>query len=138
MGSAEALLRWDHPTEGAVPPTTVIAIAEQSGMIAEIGRWVLERACRDSAAWPSAAGAEPIGIAVNVSTPQLMSAGFAEMVSDVLTATHTNPGRLTLEITESVFVQDPDRALVVLDELKQIGVGGRSTTSEPVTHPCRI
>jgi diguanylate cyclase (GGDEF)-like protein len=121
--SAEVLLRWDHPVDGSVPPTTVIAIAEQSGMIGEIGRWVLERACRDCTDWPNAVGDEPIGIAVNVSAHQLMRPGFAELVADVLAATNTSPERLTLEITESVFVQDPDRALVVLDALKELGVG---------------
>jgi diguanylate cyclase (GGDEF)-like protein len=121
--AAEVLLRWDHPVDGAVPPTTVISIAEQTGMIGEIGRWVLERACRDCRDWPNAAGDGPIGIAVNVSGNQLMRPGFAEVVADVLAATDTSPTRLTLEITEGVFVQDPDRALVVLDSLKELGVG---------------
>jgi diguanylate cyclase (GGDEF)-like protein len=121
--SAEALLRWDHPVEGLVPSTTVIAIAEQSGLIGAIGRWVLEQACQDCRAWPNPAGDEPIGIAVNVSAHQLMRPGFAQMVEEVLAATKMSPSRLTLEITETVFVQDPDRALVVLDALKELGVG---------------
>jgi diguanylate cyclase (GGDEF)-like protein len=120
--AAETLLRWEHPTEGAVPPTTAIAIAEQTGQINQIGRWVLEQGCRDSSDWRSPVDGAPVGIAVNVSAHQLMTAGFVDLVSEVLAATHTPAERLTLEITETVFVKDPDRALVVLNGLKLLGV----------------
>jgi diguanylate cyclase (GGDEF)-like protein len=119
---AETLLRWDHPVEGAVPPATVIGIAEKSGLIEQIGRWVLEQGCRDSRDWPALPGEDPIGIAVNVSAHQLMRAGFVTMVEEVLATTRTSPQRVTLEITESVFLRDPDRALVVLLALKELGV----------------
>lgn len=117
----EALLRWTHPARGAVAPTVFIPFAEQSGQIIELGRWVLEQACSDRRAW-NGSGLDHVALSVNVSTHQFMSAGFAEMVAGVLASASTNPELLTLEVTESVFVRDEDRALVVLDELKDIGV----------------
>jgi EAL domain-containing protein (putative c-di-GMP-specific phosphodiesterase class I) len=122
LEGAEALLRWSHPMEGMVPPTTVVAIAEQTGQISQIGRWVLEQGCRACCGWEIPGGGAPLGVAVNVSAHQLMTAGFVDQVEEVLAATRTPPERLTLEITESVFVQDPNRALVVLDALKTLGV----------------
>ena len=116
---AEALLRWDHPTRGSVAPAVLIPLAEQAGLISEIGRWVLRQACTDRHRWENGA---PFGVAVNVSARQLMEPGFAQMVADVLEATGTNPPVLTLEITESVFIQDAPRALIVLKELKELGV----------------
>jgi diguanylate cyclase (GGDEF)-like protein len=122
LEGAEALLRWNHPMEGMVPPTTVVAIAEQTGQISQIGRWVLEQGCRACCGWEIPAGGAPLGVAVNVSAHQLMTAGFVDQVEEVLAATRTPAERLTLEITESVFVQDPNRALVVLDALEKLGV----------------
>jgi len=118
----EALLRWRHPTLGFIAPSTVIPLAEQSGMIVDIGLWVLKQACLDLARW---AGRQCNGMtmAVNVSAFQLMSPDFAVSVGDVLRATKTNPECVTLEVTESVFVQDSQRALVVLSDLKHLGVG---------------
>ena len=118
----EALLRWNHPLRGPIPPLTLIPLAEQSGLIGEIGRWVLEQACLDRHRWTAEAGCDDIGIAVNVSAHQLMGPDFVTMVTDVLASTDTRPELLTLEITESVFIQDADRALVVLNDLKRLGV----------------
>jgi EAL domain-containing protein (putative c-di-GMP-specific phosphodiesterase class I) len=124
----EALLRWDHPTQGAVPPLTLIPVAEQAGLINTVGRWVLEQACLDRHRWASPpqdggqARADEFVMAVNVSAQQLMAPGFVAVVADVLAATDTPPRLLTLEITESVFIDDSERALVVLQELKQLGV----------------
>jgi diguanylate cyclase (GGDEF)-like protein len=115
----EALLRWDHPTRGSVAPDVLIPLAEQAGLIGDIGRWVLEQACTDLHRWDIDAR---FGVAVNVSARQLMEPGFAQMVAEVIGATGTKPGRLTLEITESVFIQDAPRALIVLEELKQLGL----------------
>jgi diguanylate cyclase (GGDEF)-like protein len=117
----EALLRWTHPARGAVAPTVFIPFAEQSGQIIELGRWVLQQAVSDRQRMEGR-GAEHLAMSVNVSAHQFMSAGFAEAVAGVLAGASTDPGLLTLEVTESVFVRDEDRALVVLDELKQIGV----------------
>jgi diguanylate cyclase (GGDEF)-like protein len=119
---AEALLRWDHPTHGLIPPTTLIPLAEHSGAIDSIGRWVLEQACPDRSRWAVAGLDVDFGMAVNISAQQLMAPDFVATVADVLSSTGTSPGMLTLEITESAFIQDPKRALVVLIELKALGV----------------
>ncbi|MDQ3642383.1 MAG: EAL domain-containing protein [Actinomycetota bacterium] len=118
----EALLRWAHPTFGLLPATTVVTLAEQSGVISEIGLWVLEQACQDRQRWQRSTGRDDLKISVNVSAHQLMSPDFAATVAAVLTDTDTDPGLVTLEMTESVFVEDAERALVVLDDLKHIGV----------------
>jgi EAL domain-containing protein (putative c-di-GMP-specific phosphodiesterase class I) len=118
---AEALIRWDHPVHGAVAPEMIVALAEQSGLISEVGRWVLERACVDLGRWQGHRHDE-FGIAVNVSTYQLMSPGFSSSIAAVLAATSIDPKRVTLEVTESVFLQDGPRAVDVLGELKRIGV----------------
>ena len=118
----EALLRWVHPTRGLVSPTVVVPLAEQSGLIAEIGQWVLEQACTDRHRWQDESSEDDLGISVNVSAYQLTSDNFVSSVAGVLTTTDTDPHLLTLEVTESVFVRDSERALVVLHELKDIGV----------------
>ncbi len=118
----EALLRWDHPTHGLIPPTTLIPLAEQSGSMSGIGRWVFERVCPDLHGWTADGRAGGFGMSVNVSAQQLMAPEFVGTVAEVLAATKTPPGRLTLEITEVAFVQDPKRALVVLTDLKELGV----------------
>jgi diguanylate cyclase (GGDEF)-like protein len=121
LKGVEALLRWTHPTRGPVSPTIFIPFAEQSGQIIEIGHWVLERACLDRQQWQRDR-ADEIAMSVNVSAHQFMSAGFGRSVASVLAATSTRPDLLTLEVTETVFVRDRDRALIVLDELKGTGV----------------
>jgi diguanylate cyclase (GGDEF)-like protein len=136
IAGVEALLRWAHPSHGVISPAVVIPLAEQTGQIAEIGRWVLEQACLDRARWSddtrAAAGTEPdtssgvlrvaLDVAVNVSTLQLMGPDYVAAVADVLTSTGTDPASVTLEVTESIFIQDGDRALVVLEDLKSLGV----------------
>ncbi len=121
LAGVEALLRWQHPTRGLVPPAVVIPLAERSGQIVDIGRWVLERAWADRQRWDEH-HAHDIPLSVNVSAHQLMSAGFADMVEAVLATAPTRPGLLTLEVTESVFVRDGKRALFVLNDLRDIGV----------------
>jgi diguanylate cyclase (GGDEF)-like protein len=118
----EALLRWDHPTHGLIPPTTLIPLAEQSGSISDIGRWVMARACPDRRRWAIAGCDHEFGMSVNISAQQLLAPDFVGIVSEVLIATGTPPGLLTLEITEVAFVQDPRRASVVLTDLKELGV----------------
>jgi diguanylate cyclase (GGDEF)-like protein len=117
----EALLRWKHPSRGVVPPTVLVPLAEQSGVIIDIGKWVLERAWSDRRRWHSDK-AEDLGMSVNVSAHQLMSAGFAHTVESVLAGAAIDPRLLTLEVTESVFVRDGPRALGVLNDLKDMGV----------------
>ena len=121
LTGVEALLRWTHPSRGPVSPNVFIPFAEQSGQIVELGTWVLQQAWSDCQRWQHQQSA-PITVSVNVSAHQLMSAGFATIVADVLTRPTADPSQLTLEVTESAFVRDEQRALVVLAELKQLGV----------------
>ncbi len=102
----EALLRWRHPTLGMVPPTTLIPLAEQSRLITGIGAWVLDRAWADRNHWRRHRGGE-LTVAVNVSAHQVMSPGFTAAVAGTLNTIDMNPALLTLEITESVFIQEP-------------------------------
>jgi EAL domain-containing protein (putative c-di-GMP-specific phosphodiesterase class I) len=99
----------------------VIPLAEQSGLIVDIGRWVLERAWADGQRWQQQQLYD-FAMSVNVSAHQLMSAGFADTIEAVLASTSTSPEMLTLEVTESVFVRDGTRALFVLNDLRDIGV----------------
>ncbi len=119
---AEALLRWDHPSRGVIGPAVLVPLAEQSGLINEIGLWVLERACADLGGWRSHGHGVDLTASVNVSVTQLMSPGFAATVATSLAAAGTDPASVILEVTESVFIQDSERALAVLGELKQIGL----------------
>jgi len=118
----EALLRWTHPARGPVPAATAVAVAEQSGLIAGIGAWVLERSCRDRVGWLTEHPEHPLDLSVNVSARQLMSPGFAATVAAVLDSTGMDPAALVLEVTEGIFVDDGDRALRVLVDLKKLGV----------------
>jgi diguanylate cyclase (GGDEF)-like protein len=121
IASAEALIRWDHPVRGLIDPVTMIPLAERSGMIGEIGRWVLERACIDRKRWDGHGGA--FTLAVNMSAHQIMAPEFVAMVAEVLADTHTDPGLITVEITEGALIRDSKRAHIVLDDLKELGLG---------------
>jgi diguanylate cyclase (GGDEF)-like protein len=118
----EALLRWAHPSRGLVSPSTLIPLAEQAGLITEIGQWVLQQACRDLRTWRDHHHTDDLAISVNVSAHQLMSTDFTATVEEVLLTTGTAPELVTLELTESVFVRDSERALLVLNDLKRLGV----------------
>jgi diguanylate cyclase (GGDEF)-like protein len=118
----EALLRWAHPYRGAVPPAVFIPLAEQAGLITGIGRWVLEAAFRDKSSWGATGHRDPLGMSLNVSVHQLMSPDFASTVASVLDATSTEPEAITLELTESAFIRDSERALIVLTDLKKLGL----------------
>jgi diguanylate cyclase (GGDEF)-like protein len=118
----EALIRWNHPERGPISPAVLVPLAERSGDIVEIGKWVLERACVDRHRWESKGHEGALAMAVNVSPHQLMAPGFLAMVEDVLSVTRTDAKNLCVEITESSFVQDAQRALTVLAGLKGLGV----------------
>ena len=105
-----------------VSPTTLIPVAEQSHLIVDIGRWVLQRAWDDRYRAQGERGADELAMSVNVSTYQFMSAGFADSVALMLEPGLVDPRLLTLEVTESIFACDGERALVVLNELKELGV----------------
>ncbi len=113
----EALLRWNHPARGLVPPAEFIPVAEQTGMIVEIGQWVLETACAAASAWAS-----PFWVAVNVSPVQFRLSDLPATVSDVLKRTGLPANRLEIEITEGVLMEDSRLAAKVLIALRQVGV----------------
>ena len=117
---AEALIRWHHPAKGMVMPGQFIPVAEQSGLIDDIGTWVLNAACRQVAVWSATGG--PAEVAVNVSARQLSSSEFVGVVRGSLAASGATPARLTLEITESVLMDDPDAASRTLADLRRLGV----------------
>lgn len=117
----EALLRWDHPERGAVPPLEFVPIAEESGLIVEVGRWVLHRSCAQLAAW-RAAGVPDVSMSINVSNRQLEHDHFVGEVRDALERSGVPPELLVLEITESVFIRDFRAALRRLEALKGLGV----------------
>lgn len=118
----EALLRWRHPTGGEVPPMTFIPMAEARGLMPEIGRWALESSCTDRDRWPTRTDGLQAFVSVNVSAHQLMARDFDATVAAVLEATGTSAKHLVLEVTETAFVQDSERALLVLQQLRRSGV----------------
>ena len=113
----EALIRWQHPTRGAIPPDRFIPLAEQCGLILPIGKWVLRTACRTAASWP-----HDCRIAVNLSPAQFQRGRLPELVADVLAESGLLAARLELEITEGVLIEDAVHALAVLNELRALGV----------------
>ena len=121
LSGVEALLRWQHRERGTVGPAEFIPVAEETGVILPLGRWVLEQACAQAAAW-NAISPQPITMSVNVSGRQLQHPGFAAEVAAVLASTGLAPHLLTLELTESVLMQDAEAATAVLVELKILGV----------------
>ncbi|HSS82764.1 MAG TPA: EAL domain-containing protein [Reyranella sp.] len=112
----EALVRWQHPTRGELLPDLFIPIAEETGLILQIGEWVLRTACREAASW-----VQPLTIAVNVSAIQIHAASFPQTVQDILFETRLPPGRLELEITETAMIRDLGRALATLSRIKTLG-----------------
>ncbi|MBW5435906.1 EAL domain-containing protein [Bradyrhizobium canariense] len=113
----EALVRWRHPERGMVSPAEFIPIAEDTGLINEIGEWVLATACRDAANWP-----DDVRLAVNVSPVQFKSGTLALKIMAALAASNLPASRLELEITEAVLIRDDDTALAILHQLRAIGV----------------
>jgi diguanylate cyclase len=119
--AAEALLRWDHPAHGRIPPATFIPIAEASGDIHPIGAWVLREACEHAARWNQERD-EPVAISVNVSPEQLRDEGFADLVTATLELTRLDPRLLTLEITESALLEVHAATRARIAQLRQLGV----------------
>ena len=113
----EALLRWNHPTRGPLSPAKFIPVAEDSGLIAQIGEWVLRKACHDLALWP-----ESVRVAVNVSPLQFANPALPAIITHALAAAQVHPSRLELEITESVFLNDDEGTDAMFLALKRVGV----------------
>ncbi len=119
----EALVRWNHPTHGLMGPERFIPVAEESGLIAPLGRWVLEEALRQAVAWEELGDRQsPLTISVNVSGAQLKAPSFAVDVKDALERTGMDPSRVVLEITETALVEDSRTVIEVLHALKELGV----------------
>ena len=114
----EALIRWHHPTRGVVPPTEFIPLAEETGLIMNLGDWVIEEACRAASHWP-----ENISVAVNLSARQLVLPALPATVNAALSRYRVQANRLELEVTESVFLEDTAGSLDVLKRLRALGVG---------------
>jgi diguanylate cyclase (GGDEF)-like protein/PAS domain S-box-containing protein len=115
----EALVRWQHPVRGIIPPTEFIPLAEATGLIVPLGRWVLREACRQAVSW----GDHRVKMAVNVSVRQFDRGDLAEVVAEVLAETGLAADRLCLEVTESVLMTETDASLDQLLRLKALGVG---------------
>jgi diguanylate cyclase (GGDEF)-like protein len=113
----EALLRWDHPERGRIPPSDFVPLAEESGLIVPIGSWVLAVACAEAVSWD-----QPLVISVNLSPAQFVQPGIVQTVADVLRQTGLPPNRLELEITEGTLMADTQNALRILTSLKALGV----------------
>jgi len=113
----EALLRWNHPIRGLVPPAEFIPIAEETGLIIPLGEWVLRGACQETANWPT-----NIKVAVNLSPAQLNSRNFTDVVVNALAASGVSANRLQLEITETVLLQNTFNTLATLQKLRALGV----------------
>ncbi len=113
----EALVRWWHPTRGAVSPATFIPLAEESSLIWSISAWILREACRNAARWP-----KPLQLAVNLSPIQFHQDDLVDLVRSILTETGLDPSRLELEITEGILIDDYERAVAILTAMKSLGV----------------
>ncbi|WP_337955966.1 putative bifunctional diguanylate cyclase/phosphodiesterase [Curvibacter lanceolatus] len=121
--SAEVLVRWQHPERGLVPPGDFIGLAEDSGLIVPLGRWVLQAACEQLACWAGRPGLGQLSLAVNMSAKQFRDPGFVAMVLEVVQHTGADPRRLKLELTESLLVHDVDEIIATMQTLQGHGIG---------------
>ena len=115
--SAEALIRWRHPTKGMIPPDHFIPLAEETGLIAQIGEWVLHTACADAASWPA-----DVKVAVNLSPVQFRKTNLADVVMYALARSGLPPERLELEITETALIESAAECLPALHQFKNLGI----------------
>ena len=123
MVGVEALVRWQHPERGIVSPLEFIPLAEDTGLILPLGRWVLETACRQLATWAERADRQHLTMAVNVSVRQFHHAEFVDQVLSVLQETGANPQRLKIELTESLLITQVEEVIAKMSALKARGVG---------------
>src|SRR5579884_4310554 len=118
----EALVRWAHPVRGVIPPLRFIPLAEQTGLMPELGEWVLTQACRQARSWTSASG-EPPFVSVNISIRQLEDPEFIVRFRRALDRSGLEPSRLKVEVTESVLANGVDTISPLLAQLREMGVG---------------
>jgi EAL domain-containing protein (putative c-di-GMP-specific phosphodiesterase class I) len=118
----EALLRWTHPERGVIPPTTFVPVAEESGLVLALGRWVLRTACHQASTWNARHTDSPITVTVNLSVRQLQDDALALDVEAALRESGLSPSCLILEMTESVIMKESSAARERLQELKKVGV----------------
>ena len=118
----EALMRWEHAVKGQISPAEFITLAEENGMIHQLGRWILKTACKDTRAWIDA-GYSPLRISVNLSSVQLDNPEFAEEMHAILSETDLNAQFLTLEITEGTIMRNVETTISVLGQLTSLGIG---------------
>jgi len=117
----EALIRWQHPSLGQISPDSFVGVAEETGLIIPIGKWVLEQACRQIAEWQRSHDRK-LSISVNLSAKQLMHPSLTGTVEEILLETGLDPKQLKLEVTESTVMEHSERSMAVLKELDQIGI----------------
>lgn len=120
VDGAEALIRWQHPQQGMISPLDFIPAAERWGLIGQIGRWVLETACRQLALWHQA-GLRHLTMAVNLSAPQLLDPSLVQWLKQCLVRHRIPKGHLILELTESMLMEEPDQAIQQLSQFRQLG-----------------
>jgi EAL domain-containing protein (putative c-di-GMP-specific phosphodiesterase class I) len=120
MAGIEALVRWDHPDRGVIPPSEFLEIAEENGAIVAIGRWILSEACREAASWSTIG--RSVFLCVNVSAREIQQPGFVESVRDALDAAGMAAERLTLEVTESALLKATPQSIATLGALRALGV----------------
>jgi EAL domain-containing protein (putative c-di-GMP-specific phosphodiesterase class I) len=118
---AEALLRWNHPERGVVSPAEFIPVLEDTGLIVQVGEWVIRRACEDLKGW-IATGRQPIPIAVNLSARQFRDKDLDQRIRALVAAAGVDPALIELEITESQLMQDPEHAIRIMQALRDSGI----------------
>jgi diguanylate cyclase (GGDEF)-like protein/PAS domain S-box-containing protein len=119
----EALMRWEHPKRGNIPPSEFIPIAEASDIIGPLGMFALEQATNDLKAWQRQTGDLPLFVSINLSSVQLLNNELYDDIRALLTKTHCDPSRIKLELTESQVMENPEQARLVLDKLRDAGIG---------------
>jgi diguanylate cyclase (GGDEF)-like protein/PAS domain S-box-containing protein len=121
VSGVEALMRWQHPTQGMISPAEFVPVAEDAGLIASIGEWVLRTACQQLRGWREQ-GLPPLRMAVNISPKQFLQDSLIQVVREALHNAGVEPSRLELEITEEMVIRNPERATRLLAQLKELGV----------------
>jgi EAL domain-containing protein (putative c-di-GMP-specific phosphodiesterase class I) len=121
MIGCEALIRWRHPELGIIPPVKFISIAEESGLIVPLGKWVLQTACRQNKSWQDS-GYNKIVISVNISVKQLYQENILDMVQGILDDTGLEPKYLEFEITENVMMHNTEKMLKIMQRIKALGI----------------